>query len=120
MLPTPSLSSLRYSPYSLPSMTSTACYPNNSSVPAIQYSVANSIVPTSSSAIQSPSTPAAAASLSVQAPQSLNLAATLALAAALPSYGPGYTLGSTMDLGNINPLDWANNTIPGQGLFTMQ
>ena len=57
--------------------------------------------------------------MSSQTPQSLNLAATLALAGALPGYGQGYTLGNTMDLGNITALDWANNTIPGQGLFTM-
>jgi len=115
VLPT-GVSSIRYSPYSLPTMSN-----NSTSLPAIQYSVANSIIPNnSSSAIQSSASSVSSSSMSSQSPQSLNLAATLALAGALPGYGQGYNLGNTMDLGNINPLDWAHNTIPGQGLFTMQ
>ena len=48
------------------------------------------------------------------------MAATLALAGALPTYGTGYNLGSAVDLANVSPLDWAAAGYNGQSLFTLQ
>ena len=122
----PSLSNIRYSPYSLPALSTSSGFPMSSHsmgcapVPALQYSVANSILPNSTPAIQSSITSPSSSSLSNPSPQSLNMAATLALAGALPGYGQGYTLGNTVDLGNMAALDWAAAGINGQGLFTLQ
>ena len=125
----PSLSNLRYSPYSLPALSTSSGYPMSSHsmgcapVPALQYSAANSILPNSTPAIQSSITSPSSSSMSNPSPQSLNMAATLALAGALPGYGQGYTLGNTVDLGNMGnmaALDWAAAGINGQGLFTLQ
>ena len=111
MLPSgiPSLANIRYSPYSLPNMSGSSGYPMSTPsigcapVPALQYSVANSILPNSTSAIQSSITSPSSSSISNPSSQSLNMAATLAI----PGYGQGYNMGNTLDLGNMAALDWA-------------
>ena len=128
MLPSgvPSLANIRYSPYSLPNMSSSAGYPISTPgvgcapVPALQYSVANSILPNSTSAIQSSITSPSSSSISNPSSQSLNMAATLALAGAIPGYGQGYNMANTLELGNMSALDWAAAGYNGQGLFTLQ
>jgi hypothetical protein len=127
MLPSgvPSLANIRYSPYSLPNMSISSGYPistpsvGSAPVPA-QYSVANSILPNSTSAIQSSITSPSSSSISNPSSQSLNMATTLALAGAIPGYGQGYNLANTLDLGNMAALDWAAAGYNGQGLFTLQ
>ena len=88
----PSLANIRFSPYALPNMSNSSGYPiSTPSVgwapdPTLQYSVANSILPNSTSAIQSSITSPSSSSISNPSSQSLNnnMAATLALAGAIP------------------------------------
>ena len=130
MLPSgiPSLANIRFSPYALPNMSNSSGYPiSTPSVgwapdPTLQYSVANSILPNSTSAIQSSITSPSSSSISNPSSQSLNnnMAATLALAGAIPGYGQGYNLSNTLELGNMAALDWAAAGYNGQGLFTLQ
>ena len=97
MLPSgvPSLANIRFSPYALPNMSNSSGYPiSTPSVgwapdPTLQYSVANSILPNSTSAIQSSITSPSSSSISNPSSQSLNnnLAATLALISLFPRLG---------------------------------
>ena len=128
MLPSgiPSLANIRFSPYALPNMSNSSGYPiSTPSVgwapdPALQYSVANSILPNSTSAIQSSITSPSSSSISNPSSQSLDMAATLTMAGAIPGYGQGYTMGNSVDLGNMSAFDWAAAGYNGQGLFTLQ
>jgi hypothetical protein len=123
MLPSgvPFLANIRYSPYSLPNMSISSGYPistpsvSSAPVPALQHSVAKSILPNSTSV-----TTPLSSSISIPSSQSLNMAATLALAGAIPGYGQGYNKANTMELGNMAALDWATAGYNGQGLFTLQ
>jgi len=122
----PSLSAVRYSPYSLPNMPSSSSYPMSSHslgcgpVPALQYSVANTLLPNPTPAVQSSISSASASTMTNTSPQSLNMAANLALTGALPGFMQGYGLGNTVDLGNLTALDWAAAGYNGQNLFTLQ